>query len=84
MFTVGCVALKWKWFGGPDSRVTQKQNRFMSTQSIQSQDIKISEVFQGFYSVPDYQREYVWQSKFGSMACEIWNVPNPKWREALP
>lgn len=32
-------------------------------QSIQSQDIKISEVFQGFYSVPDYQREYVWKSK---------------------
>lgn len=35
----------------------------MSTQSIQSQDIKISEVFQGFYSVPDYQREYVWKSE---------------------
>lgn len=35
----------------------------MSTQSIQSQDIKISEVFQCFYSVPDYQREYVWQSE---------------------
>jgi hypothetical protein len=35
----------------------------MSTQSIQSRDIKISEVFQGFYSVPDYQREYVWQSE---------------------
>ena len=35
----------------------------MSTQSIQSQDIKISEVFQGFYTVPDYQREYVWQPK---------------------
>ena len=35
----------------------------MSTQSIQSQDIKIAEVYQGFYSVPDYQREYVWQSK---------------------
>jgi uncharacterized protein with ParB-like and HNH nuclease domain len=35
----------------------------MSTQSIQSQDIKIAQVFQGFYSVPDYQREYVWQSE---------------------
>ncbi|HEU0067644.1 MAG TPA: DUF262 domain-containing protein [Nitrospiraceae bacterium] len=35
----------------------------MSTQSIQSQDIKIAEVFQEFYSVPDYQREYVWQSE---------------------
>lgn len=30
-------------------------------QSIQSQDIKIADVFQGFYMVPDYQREYVWQ-----------------------
>lgn len=35
----------------------------MSTQSIQSQDIKIAEVFQGFYVVPDYQREYVWKSE---------------------
>jgi uncharacterized protein with ParB-like and HNH nuclease domain len=35
----------------------------MSAQTIQSQDIKISEVFQAFYSVPDYQREYVWQSE---------------------
>jgi hypothetical protein len=30
------------------------RNQSMNTQSIQSQDIKISEVFQGFYSVPDY------------------------------
>lgn len=35
----------------------------MSTQSIQSRDIKLSEVFQGFYAVPDYQREYVWKSE---------------------
>jgi hypothetical protein len=35
----------------------------MSMQSIQSQDIKVSEVFQGFYAVPDYQREYVWGSE---------------------
>jgi hypothetical protein len=40
--------------------MTSIANQLMSTQSIQSQDIKISEVFQGFYSVPDYQREYVW------------------------
>ena len=32
-------------------------------QSIQSQDIKIADVYQGFYSVPDYQREYVWQAE---------------------
>jgi uncharacterized protein with ParB-like and HNH nuclease domain len=35
----------------------------MSQQSIQSQDIKIAEVFQAFYSVPDYQREYVWETE---------------------
>lgn len=35
----------------------------MSAQSIQSHDIRISDVFQAFYSVPDYQREYVWQSE---------------------
>eukprot|EP00903_Cladosiphon_okamuranus_P003966 g3964.t1 len=35
----------------------------MSTQSIQSRDIKIAEVFQSFYSVPDYQREYVWEGE---------------------
>lgn len=35
----------------------------MTLQSIQSQDIKIADVFQSFYCVPDYQREYVWQSE---------------------
>lgn len=35
----------------------------MNSQSIQSRDIKISEVFQDFYSVPDYQREYVWEAE---------------------
>lgn len=35
----------------------------MSDQTIQSQDIKIADVFQAFYVVPDYQREYVWQSE---------------------
>ncbi|HVA27926.1 MAG TPA: DUF262 domain-containing protein [Candidatus Baltobacteraceae bacterium] len=34
----------------------------MTAPSIQSQDIKIAELFQAFYSVPDYQREYVWES----------------------
>lgn len=32
----------------------------MSEQTIQSQDIKVADVFQSFYVVPDYQREYVW------------------------
>lgn len=29
-------------------------------QSILSQDLSLGEVFQSFYRVPDYQREYVW------------------------
>lgn len=33
----------------------------MSEQRIQSQDISVAEVFQSFYVVPDYQREYVWE-----------------------
>jgi hypothetical protein len=35
----------------------------MSEQTIQSHDIKVADVFQSFYSVPDYQREYVWGSE---------------------
>lgn len=33
----------------------------MSVPTILSQDVKVAEVFQSFYAVPDYQREYVWQ-----------------------
>ena len=32
------------------------------TQAIESQDITVGGVFQEFYAVPDYQREYVWQT----------------------
>ncbi|WP_374944450.1 DUF262 domain-containing protein [Sphingomonas sp.] len=32
----------------------------MTAQSIISQDLSLAEVFQAFYRVPDYQREYVW------------------------
>lgn len=35
----------------------------MSEQTIQSQDIKVADVFQAFYVVPDYQREYVWEAE---------------------
>lgn len=35
----------------------------MTDQTIQSQDIKIADVFQAFYAVPDYQREYVWETE---------------------
>jgi hypothetical protein len=32
----------------------------MSEQTIQSRDIRVADVFQDFYVIPDYQREYVW------------------------
>ena len=32
----------------------------MTEQSIQSEDMTLKRVFQDFYRVPDYQREYVW------------------------
>jgi uncharacterized protein with ParB-like and HNH nuclease domain len=35
----------------------------MTEQTIQSQDIKIADVFRAFSSVSDYQREYVWKSE---------------------
>ena len=34
----------------------------MSEQTIQSQDINVAQVFQAFYTVPNYQREYVWET----------------------
>jgi uncharacterized protein with ParB-like and HNH nuclease domain len=34
----------------------------MSEQRIQSQDISVADVFKSFYVVPDYQREYVWET----------------------
>ena len=35
----------------------------MNRQKIHSQDINIDEVFKSFYIVPDYQREYVWETE---------------------
>ena len=35
----------------------------MTEQTIQSRDIKVADVFQAFYTVPDYQREYVWKTE---------------------
>jgi uncharacterized protein with ParB-like and HNH nuclease domain len=32
----------------------------MGEQSIQSDDMTLKRVYQDFYRVPDYQREYVW------------------------
>lgn len=34
----------------------------MTAPTIQSQDISVATIFQAFYAVPDYQREYVWQA----------------------
>ena len=31
--------------------------------TIDSEDLSIARVFQSFYRVPDYQREYVWGEK---------------------
>lgn len=35
----------------------------MTTQRIESQDISVAGLFQSFYAVPDYQREYVWSTE---------------------
>jgi uncharacterized protein with ParB-like and HNH nuclease domain len=35
----------------------------MTTQRIESQDISVAGLFQSFYAVPDYQREYVWNTE---------------------
>jgi hypothetical protein len=34
----------------------------VSEQTIQSQDAKVADIFGAFYVVPDYQREYVWET----------------------
>jgi uncharacterized protein with ParB-like and HNH nuclease domain len=35
----------------------------MTTQRIQSDDSSVASLFQSFYAVPDYQREYVWETE---------------------
>lgn len=35
----------------------------MAEQTVQSRDISVASVFHDFYVVPDYQREYVWDSE---------------------
>lgn len=34
----------------------------MGIQKIQSEDCSVASLFQSFYAVPDYQREYVWDT----------------------
>ena len=53
----------------------------MTEQTIQSQDIKVADVFQAFYVVPDYQREYVWETEqveqlLNDINAEIGNDPS--------
>ena len=43
-----------------DLQAIQVLEQKMTAQSIISQDLSLAEVFQSFYRVPDYQREYVW------------------------
>ncbi|MEM9923718.1 MAG: DUF262 domain-containing protein [Cyanobacteria bacterium P01_D01_bin.50] len=35
----------------------------MSEQEIKSQDLNISKLFEDFYIIPEYQRQYVWTEK---------------------
>lgn len=60
----------------------------MTEQTIQSQDIKIADVFQAFYAVPDYQREYVWETEqveqlIGDINAELAGNDPAKARELL-
>jgi len=40
-------------------------------QTIESQDITVGGVFQSFYAVPDFQREYVWQAHVEQLLVDI-------------
>ena len=40
-----------------------KAVKMTTAQTIESQDITVGGVFQSFYAVPNYQREYVWQEE---------------------
>lgn len=46
-----------------EDRGAYRKDDEMAEQTIQSQDIKVADVFQAFYVVPDYQREYVWETE---------------------
>ena len=46
-----------------EDRGAYRKDDEMADQTIQSQDIKVADVFQAFYVVPDYQREYVWETE---------------------
>ena len=50
--------------GAPREMTAKKGNEspMAAAQTIESQDVNVGGVFQSFYAVPDYQREYVWQT----------------------
>ena len=52
----------WRAMAAAEDRGAYRKDDEMADQTIQSQDIKVADVFQAFYVVPDYQREYVWDS----------------------
>jgi uncharacterized protein with ParB-like and HNH nuclease domain len=45
------------------NEIELKGVRLMVQQTIESQDHTLEDVFNGFYIVPSYQREYVWQDR---------------------
>src|ERR1019366_9170942 len=47
----------FRWFLDP--RICHYRST-MPEQSIKSEDMTLKRAFQDFYTVPDYQREYVW------------------------
>jgi uncharacterized protein with ParB-like and HNH nuclease domain len=57
----------------------------MTTQSIESQDITVGGIFQAFYAVPDYQREYVWEAaQVEQLLSDILGEMPPKQQEGPP
>lgn len=56
----------------------------MSNQKIYSDDIYIKDVFKSFYVVPDYQREYVWESEHVEQLLNDINTGFPAETENAP
>ena len=55
-----------------------------ATQTIESQDITVGGVFQSFYAVPDYQREYVWRTHVEQLLIDILGEMPTKPQDAPP
>ena len=69
----------------PWSRANRKAEQVTGTQAIESQDITVGGIFQAFYAVPDYQREYVWHTaQVEQLLSDILSEMPPKPSEAPP